>query len=201
MGATSFRRSLFSSNPDKYNDFLVGNDPFIPTSFESIQTVTASGGETSIAFNSIPSTFTHLQIRGIARNSTGSATDGTSMRLRINGDTSTVYNSHFLYGNGSSAAAGSNSLTDTGMRFPELLGNGVAANIFNCAVIDIHNYTSTTNNKTVRCFEGWDANGSGYVFLESGLWRSTAVVTSLTLVPASGSFANKSSYALYGIKG
>ena len=47
---------------------LVGNPVIMPGSYESIATVTVgSGGAASVEFTSIPSTYTHLQIRAIVR--------------------------------------------------------------------------------------------------------------------------------------
>jgi hypothetical protein len=48
---------------------------------------------------------------------------------------------------------------------------------------------------------GFDANGSGYVSLGSGLWMNTAAVTSIKLSPYSGTFVQYTQFALYGIKG
>jgi hypothetical protein len=66
-------------------------------------------------------------------------------------------------------------------------------------IIDIHDYASTTKNKTVRTFSGVDMNGSGLVYLTSGLWLNTAAVNSVLLKPDGGDFDTGSSVALYGI--
>jgi hypothetical protein len=55
-------------------------------------------------------------------------------------------------------------------------------------------------HKTVRGLAGWDANGSGYGGISSGVWRNTNAVTSINLVP-SGNFMQYTQFALYGIKG
>ena len=56
-------------------------------SYESIQTVTVgSGGQSTISFTSIPSTYKHLQIRMLAR-ATGASTVGL---IRFNSDASGV---------------------------------------------------------------------------------------------------------------
>jgi hypothetical protein len=62
-------------------------------------------------------------------------------------------------------------------------------------------YTNTNKNKTARSLWGYDANGSGYVGLYSGLWRNTSAINRIDYVPASGTFPQYSSFALYGIKG
>jgi hypothetical protein len=70
------------------------------------------------------------------------------------------------------------------------------------AIIDIHDYASTTRNKTVRSFEGSDNNGTGDVTLVSGLWLNTAAVTSATVSVLGGiNYAAGTTISLYGIKG
>jgi hypothetical protein len=44
----------------KSRSLLVGNPYFVPSSYESIATVTAAGGETSLNFTSIPGTYVAL---------------------------------------------------------------------------------------------------------------------------------------------
>jgi hypothetical protein len=80
-------------------------------------------------------------------------------------------------------------------------GNSGATNIFAGAVVDILEYANTNINKTVRSLQGMDLNGSGWIYLQSGNWRSTSAVTSITLNRQYGSnFLTNSSFALYGIK-
>ena len=75
----------------------------VPTSYESIATVNPTGGASTISFSSIPSTYTHLQIRGIARRASG--TGLADISIRLNSDTGSNYAMHDLQGNGSAAAA------------------------------------------------------------------------------------------------
>ena len=161
--------------------------------FSSIATVTVgSGGASSITFSSIPSTYTHLQIRGISQNS-GTATNA----IQFNGDTASNYNSHYLYGDGSSAASGYLSST-YGYGF--LSSFSTATNVFGGAVIDVLDYANTNKYKTYRSLTGADLNGSGNMEFLSGAWRNTTAVTSITLAATTGNFSQYSSFALYGIK-
>ena len=53
--------------------------------YQSIATVTVGGaGSTSIDFTSIAGTYSHLQIRCLARASTGGAVDYHGLRMQLN---------------------------------------------------------------------------------------------------------------------
>jgi len=168
-----------------------GAPPVSPTSYESIATVTVGvGGSASIEFTSIPSTFKHLQVRVLAKFSAGDWTE-----IKLNGDTGSNYTYHYLQGTGSAASAGGGGFNASGLgvQFSTEWGS---------AVIDVLDYTDTNKLKTVRNFGGYDANGSGWIGLTSNLWNNTAAITSLKLQKSSaGTFAQYSSFALYGIKG
>ena len=169
------------------------------TSYESIATVTVgSGGSSSISFSSIPSTYQHLQIRVLARENV--ATQSDNLTIQFNSDTAGNYQSHYLYGTGSSAAAGAETGSQTTLIAGRVAGTSSGSNVFGASIVDILDYKDTNKYKTVRTLTGVDANGSGIVMFESGAWRSTAAVSSITLATG-GTFVQYSSFALYGIKG
>jgi len=117
-------------------------------SFESIATATGTGSSGEITFSSIPSTYKHLQIRGIARSS--QASHITLMRMRLNGDTGANYAQHTLYGDGSVAGVDTNT-SDTEIQWvAPIPGTSATSNIVGAFIIDLHDYASTTKNKTVR---------------------------------------------------
>ena len=174
---------------------------FAPSgAYDSIATTTVgSGGTASVTFSSIPTTYTHLQIRIFARTNRASTRDG--VKLRFNGDSTSSYAQHNLYGDGSSAVA-------TGYpNEPEAALDAVTAatgtaNSFGTIIVDILNFSSTAKTTTVRSFGGLDNNGNGKINLTSNLWNKTDAVTSIYLAPYSGTLFNEySSFALYGIKG
>ena len=180
-----------------------GNYPRVTNSYESIATVTVSSAVSSVSFSSIPSTYKHLQIRGIAR-SANSAT-AEQGKLQMNGDTSASnYAFHSLKGNGSTASAegyGTGVVAGVAGVF-RITANTAGSNIFGVTVVDILDYTNTNKYKTVRILTGQDQNGSGDIQFNSGLWLNTSAVTSLTLtMQGSGNFMEYSQFALYGIKG
>ena len=170
------------------------NYPRVTNSYESIATVSVgSGGTSSISFTSIPSTFTHLQIRCTALLS---ASDN-DYRMQINGDTGSNYSINYLLGDGSGASAAGSANTDM-----FLVGYNAASYTNSTgSIIDILDYANTNKYKTARILAGVDKNGGGYMFLLSGSWRNTAAITSLLIYPNAGTFNQYSQFALYGIKG
>ena len=170
-------------------------------SYESIATVTVgAGGSSTISFTSIPATYKHLQIRGIARGSRSDQADG--IIAQYNSDTGANYSWHEIQGSGSIAyAVGVANATYMGMQdsMPAQTGG---ASIFGALVIDILDYANTNKYKTQRSLTGNDRNGAGYVNFSSGGWRNTNAITSIDLKALYGTgFAQYTTFALYGIKG
>lgn len=171
--------------------------------YESIASFTANGSAATYTFSSIPSTYKHLQIRSIGRHAAG-ISGSTTTFLRFNSDTSGVYDYHFLRGDGSSVQAygyANNSSTEI---YNSLIYDGSTANAFGASIIDIHDYSSTTKNKTIRYFSGSDANTASTSFqvvIGSSLWRNTAAISSIQIYTGGANFVNGSVFSLYGIKG
>jgi hypothetical protein len=172
-------------------------------SYESIATVTVgSGGTSAIDFTSIPSSYTHLQLRAIARDNR-SGNDNTVFYMQFNGDTGTNYGSHDLYGNGSVAQSiADNAVNQTVIVLNRPTGATALAGNFGALIIDILDYTSVNKNKTVRYLSGYDNNGTGRIYLSSGLWRNSGTaISSINIVPVTTPIQQYSQFALYGIKG
>jgi len=162
------------------------------TSYESIATTTVSTAVSSITFSSIPATFKHLQIRGIGK---PTATGAHDLLFTLNGDTTSNYFSHQLYGTGASAVSASYGTTN--QAYITYWDNAQ----FGSFVCDILDYSNTNKNTTTRALGGHDLNGSGFILLRSGLWMNTNAVSTINLFLGSGNFAQYSQLALYGIKG
>ena len=171
--------------------------PIISSSdYYSIATQTVgSGGASSITFSSIPSTYTHLQLRMMVRET--STSNGYSMQF--NGDTGNNYARHYLYGTGSSAAAAAVTSTSS-MILADAAISTSTTGVFGASVCDVLDYTNVNKNKVIKTLGGYDNNGNGAIFFNSGLWMNTSSVTSIVINPDAGSFAQYSSFALYGIK-
>ena len=184
-----------------YGSMLAGNTAYIPPSFESIATATGDGTATTLTFSSIPATFQHLQIRGIARRASG--TGIADISIRLNSDTGSNYAYHYLQGNGSTVSA-SGSASQTSILWSHILpGTNQTASCYGAGIADIHDYASTTKNKTLRLISGFHSNAGSTVDrvnLSSGLWMDTSAITSVSLISANA-FDTSSTFALYGIKG
>lgn len=169
------------------------------TAFDSIATTTVgAGGAASITFSSIASTYKHLQIRGIARD-TGAGSGQVGVKIQFNGDTNFAnYTYHRLIGTGAAAS----SYGQAGGDYPFVIPlDGNTASSYSAGNIDILDYSSTNKYKTTRILDGCDNNDTtGIVGLKSQAWLNTAAITSIVLTPSTGSFKQYSSFALYGIK-
>jgi len=188
MAIRSLKNGTFSRS------LLVGNTAYDPPDFESISTVSVgSGGASSVEFTSIPSTYTHLQIRA------NMLCDGQqNIRVQFNSDTGSNYAWHELFGQGSSASAGASSSTSF-MQIGYVQTSD--ANVTGAFVADILDYANTNKYKTMRSLNGSDGNTAGYILLRSGLWQSTNAITSIKIYPAgSNLFKQYSRFALYGVK-
>jgi hypothetical protein len=170
-------------------------------SFESIATVTVgAGGQSTITFSSIPSTFTHLQLRAIVRtNAAGSVTD--IAKIQFNGDTGANYTYHTIFGAGSSVVADA-AINLNQSYLNRTTTNSATADTFGAMIVDVLDYANTNKFKTIRDLGGADNNSTGLVYFTSGLWRSTSAITSFTLNSLDGTgFVQHTQFALYGIKG
>jgi hypothetical protein len=177
------------------------------TSFESIATVTVgSGGAANVEFTSIPSTYSHLQVRYIGR-STFTGSDYTqNLDIQFNNDTSSNYSNHDLIGftGGYTAVLARAETSQTRIRTTSGLANGTwGSSVFGGGILDILDYQNTNKYKTVRSLAGAEGNSSTLISaasLSSGLWMSTSAISSIKIITYNGNLAQYSTFALYGIK-
>ena len=166
----------------------------VTNSYESIATITVGGtAQSTLDFTSIPSTFKHLQLRGVLL--TSAATNPT---YQFNSDTAANYTDHHLWGNG--AAAFANFLASSANVY---FNYNPSTSYPSSFVMDIFDYASTTKNKTTRIFAGSDTNGGTVeIALWSGLWmNSSTAISSIQLKGSGANFTQYSKVGLYGIRG
>jgi hypothetical protein len=159
------------------------------SSYTPIATYTVPSATTSYTFSSIPSTYTDLVI---IINAQGAS--GADVGLQFNSDTGSNYSETGLDGNGSAASSFRRS-NQTSM----LLNNNatlLTANYSWVSIFSIQNYSNSTTYKSVlaRC-----DNADNGVNAAVGLWRSTAAITSITVVATNSGFASGATFTLYGI--
>jgi hypothetical protein len=178
---------------------ILASSGALPGDYELIETSIVSGTSTSsVVFSNLAnfsSTYKHLQIRTTFRTSHSSS---EALGVRINADDGANYVRHGLFGNGSTVS--SFAVTgDTELEFMDGPISSSTANVFATGVMDILDAYSSTKNKTVRAFAGSTHNN--VIVLQSGLWRNTNSITSLTLRFPVGNFVAGSRLSLYGIRG
>ncbi len=158
--------------------------------YTPIATNTLTSATGSVTFSSISGTYTDLYIIC----SVFAAAGGTAIYVQYNGDTAINYSHTIIYGNGSSAFSerqSNNKYIRVGGRY------GLSTTNSTICRINVMNYANTTTNKTL--ISRGDLASSE---LEStvGLWRSTAAITSVSIVADGGTFATGSTFTIYGIK-
>jgi hypothetical protein len=157
----------------------------------AIATTTLSSSASSINFTSIASSWTDLRVVFTWVPSVTTL----NLRIRLNGDSTTLYSDTYINGNGTAAvsardsAAGQwsvNQVQDPSATHPTF------------TTVDIFSYAGSTF-KTGLITNQNDKNGTGIVQYEVGLYRSTTAITQVNLVASSGTFNIGSTATLYGI--
>ena len=166
----------------------------MPITYKKISGVSVgSGGQATISFTNIPSTYDDLILKISAR-STATGNVFMNIELAPNG-ASTNLSGVILSGNGSATStitSGSNNLQYA------TSASGTSSTFSNSEVYII-NYAGNTN-KTFISDSGVENNATaGLLGISSGLWTNTSAITSLTLT-TSNNFAEHSTITLYGIK-
>jgi hypothetical protein len=147
--------------------------------YTQIASTTLGSTASSVTLSSIPSTYTDLVL---VVDST--ITDGSvDIYVRVNGDSSTNYSRTYVYGDGTSTVSGRNTTIDR-------IGSGSKP------IHHFMNYANTTTYKTVL---GRYGTAGSLTLAQVALWRSTAAITSITMLLPSSTFTAGSTFNLYGI--
>lgn len=177
---------------------LASSVPAAAGDYESIATVTGTGSSGTITFSSIPSTYTHLQIRYIGRVTNSDTAD--NIFIQFNSDTGSNYAWHYLQGDGASTAA-SGASSQSKILSGRVSAATAASDIMGAGVLDLLDYANTNKYKTLRTLTGQDRNGGGVIVMTSGLWQNTSAVSTITITNGSATnFTTSSHFALYGIR-
>ena len=169
------------------------------TTYTLISSVTVgSGGASSIAFTSIPATYTDLCVLLSVRSNRAS-NPNDSLALEVNGSTSNR-SGRTLFGDTSAA---SSTTTTSEVAFAALTASTATANTFSNILVYCPNYLSS-NYKSFSADGVTENNSSAaestYQSLNAWLWSDTSAITSLTFKSSTGnSFVQYSTAYLYGI--
>jgi len=167
--------------------------------YKLIETITVgSGGAASIAFSSIPQTYTDLQLVVSGRSTQSNPGFARfALLMSFNGSSTNFTGRDVL---GSASTAGSTTVSTGRVGF--INANDATASTFSSTSITIPNYTGSANKSFSTDFATENNNGSEYSLgLVAGLWSITSAITALSLSIDSGyNFAQYSSASLYGIK-
>jgi hypothetical protein len=164
--------------------------------YDLIASQTLGSSASSITFSSIAASWTDLRIVLTATSDSG----GPGVQLRFNGDSATNYSVTTLDGyNG----AGVYTTYSANWSYIYINANGGALSTTYPSLYDINvfSYAGSTY-KTSLISNAGDKNGNtpSTVSAVAALWRSTAAITSLTLLASSNNFATGTTASLYGIK-
>ena len=163
--------------------------------FTLIETKTLVSTVTSVTFNTIPQTYTDLQLVMSTR-TTNSATR-EQMFIYPNGSTSN--NSRIvLYGYDNATPAGGSG-TDKLIGWQN--GGSSTSNTFSNISVYFPNYR-TSNNKAYSADLVTENNSSSVYILNfsASLWADLTAISSIEIACETNSFAINSSFYLYGIK-
>lgn len=177
--------------------------------YESIATITVTSAQNAFTFSSIPSTYKHLQLRGVARSTRNANAGSIYNTVTINGialGTSGTWAFHRAVANGAGTwyADGVTSTQYIGMTEPN--GAQYSSGNYESFVIDILDYTSTNKGKTFFAFCGETNGGGAYgdsFGVHSGMVPTSSAISSITFTAWAGTnydFDAQTQVALYGIK-
>jgi hypothetical protein len=163
-----------------------------------IASQTLTSASTTVTFSSISQSYTDLKLIISARASNGGGYANTAINFNGSGGS---YANKLIYGVGTGSANTQNTVFPTSAFIGDIPASGIYANTFSNQEIYVTNYKDTNNYKgyyTVSVHE--DNNAAAFLEADSGVWQSTAAITSMLISCGnSGQFVTNSMFSLYGI--
>lgn len=163
--------------------------------YEPIATTTL-GSAGQISFTSIPQTYTDLRVVCVTQ---PNGTNPFTVAMQFNSDNTSNYSQSVMWGDGSSAGfvIGTNNVV-------LYLGGWNASTLAQPSLFtsDIFSYTGSTNKSCINRGTVLEPANTVYDLNRIvGLWRSTAAITTITLMTQSrGNLLAGTTATLYGIK-
>jgi hypothetical protein len=152
--------------------------------YSLIQSQTLATATGTIAFTSIPATYTDLVL--VCNYTTTAA---ANIYMTLNNDTTSTYSRQWLYGNGSTSNGGHGTVA--------YLNNSVTISTTPVnTILNIMDYSNATTYKTTLVRHN---NAVGETLAEVILYPQTAAISSVRIIGTS-TFAIGSNFKLYGIE-
>lgn len=170
-----------------------------PAGIVKVAEIILPNSQAAIDFTNIPQCFRHLRLMGQARGDV--AGSNTTILIQINGDTGGNYDEQLGQFQAATPAASEN-FAQTSVLLIHMAGSTAPANSATAFETIFQNYAGTTFRKTWVTQGVLDFGNSGngrIVYHNNGVWRSTAAINAIHLVPASGNFVAGSTFSLYGV--
>ena len=159
-----------------------------------ISTVTVgSGGIAAIDFVNIPAIYTDLIIKISARGT--NAAHFSNFRLQLNSSSGT-FSRREIYAE--SGSVGTETVADNFVG--PLTTASATANTFGYAELYISNYALSINKPFIFDASSENNSASHSFWQTGGLWSTTAPISSVKLLPNTGTFVQYSTATLYGIR-
>jgi hypothetical protein len=163
----------------------------MPTPTEELITrTTLTAAAASVTISSIPNNYTDLILVAVPI-----VTSATTFAIRFNSDSGSNYSVTGLYGDGTSAASWRLSAqTEIRVTYAATSRTTNTGNF----IVNANNYSNSTTHKTNLSRGNIASDGTDAIV---GLWRSTATINSITIIPISGGtiINTGSTFSLYGV--
>lgn len=181
--------------------------------FEWIATATAVTDTNTLSFSNIPQTYSHLRLVGVAKTAyTNSGTGESGYKIQWGSGSTPITANYFqakIFGAGNTSKGSSVNTSSAQIEgsCPWNNTGGFGTSLWGPVVVDIFNYTSTTQAKVFSLYKGFACNntsGNTNVQYVNGRNPSTAAINYILLdsTPgyADGAFLANTTFNLYGVK-
>ena len=158
-----------------------------------------SSSAASVTFSAIPATYTDLVVRCSVRSARSA--NFYSLKLIINGTTTSVYSRTYLNDGGGTPLSGRSAATTQSLTYESINADTSTASTFANVEYYIPNYTSSSNKPT-SYFGAGETNASvASLTAQANLVQIASAITSLEFsFPDASNIVSGSSFYLYGIK-
>lgn len=172
--------------------------------YDLLDSTTLSSSASDISFtglDTLAADYTHLQIRGLLKNTTD-LNGLNNWELEFNNYTTNRYHSSYLFTNGSVVTDGNRNTVDS-LYFSNGLVRSAAAeaSIYGSFVLDIMNFADATQGTSVRGLLGAVATTEDMLQVHGGYLDNNQAITSIKIRSVIDLLASGSRVSLYGIKG